>query len=130
MRQSDRLILIVAAAIVGSLAATPASYATTKVPCFDATGTTFLGGSVRPKACAVLKTDGSFGNYFFRLRWTSYGAKSASARGETYREWADSRIRFERPRRRCGRLVFTRVSVRYVGYGDADKRFRYAIKGC
>lgn len=108
--------------------------ATPKVPCF---GTNFeldepLTFRTRPKTCSLVPKDSSdWGNGLMQMRWSSWTGKEARGRGASYRLWSDIQVRLSAPKRVCGRLVFTRAKVVYVGGGEEywpDKV--YALKTC
>lgn len=69
----------------------------------------------RPKFCGLYPPNSPpFGHYMMGLRWEKWGAREAVGRGAAYRLWPYTRVRLSSPKRRCGRLIFTRARFRFL----------------
>jgi len=101
-----------------------------RVACWDITGKHLSGYKVRPGACGLRRVNARFWPRLIGVTWSSFGGSVARGKGASYREWADARVRLDRPRMQCGHRVYTRAFIRYVGYGGGDKTFFYRLKSC
>src|SRR5690348_4760592 len=113
------VLLLFVCAVLGALPTGVASARTVpKVPCW---GTNFeldepLTFRARPKTCSLVpRKAGEYGHGLMQMRWSSWGSTEARGRGAAYRLWSDIQVRLSAPKRVCGRLVYTRAKVVFVG---------------